>query len=54
MPVYEYVCKKCGEFFERVEKLSEHDSAKVRCPECKSKQVERRFTSVFAVTSKKS
>jgi putative FmdB family regulatory protein len=54
MPVYEYVCKKCGECFERVETVSEHDPAKVRCPECKSKQVERRWSPVFAVTSKKS
>lgn len=54
MPVYEYVCKKCGELFERVETVSEHDPAKVRCPVCKSKQVERRWSPVFAVTSKKS
>ena len=54
MPVYEYLCRKCGESFERVESIKEHDPSKVRCPECKSKKVERRWSPVFAVTSKKS
>lgn len=54
MPVYEYLCRKCGKSFEQVETVKEHDPSKVRCPECKSKKVERRWTSVFAVTSKKS
>ena len=54
MPVYEYLCRKCGKSFERVETVKEHESAKVHCPECKSKKVERRWSSVFAVTSKKS
>ena len=54
MPVYEYLCRKCGKSFERVESIKEHDLSKVRCPECKSKKVERRWSRVSAVTSKKS
>ncbi len=54
MPVYEFTCKKCDKAFELVESISEHDPAKVRCPECKSKKVARRWSSVFAKTSKKS
>ena len=54
MPVYEYLCRKCGKSFERIETVKEHDLSKVNCPECKSKKVERRWSSVFAVTSKKS
>jgi putative FmdB family regulatory protein len=54
MPVYEYLCRSCGKPFELIESVSRHDAAKVRCPECKSKKVERRWSPVFAVTSKKS
>ena len=54
MPVYEYACLKCGEEFERIESVSEHDHSKVRCPACKSTRVERRWSRVYAVTSKKS
>jgi putative FmdB family regulatory protein len=46
--------RKCGKSFERIETVKDHDPAKVRCPKCKSKKVERRWSSVFAVTSKKS
>lgn len=32
MPIYEYVCKKCGHKFEKIQKFSD---AKIRkCPEC--------------------
>ena len=54
MPVYEYVCLKCKKKFERIESVSEHDLSKVRCPKCKSRKVARRWSPVFAVTSKKS
>ncbi len=54
MPVYEFLCHKCGKPFEIIHSISRYDPEKVRCPECKSKRVERRFTTVFAVTSKKS
>ena len=54
MPIYEYTCKKCGKDFDLLQSVHEHDPAKIRCPECKSKKVERRWSRVYAVTSKKS
>ena len=46
MPIYEYVCKQCGENFEE---LVRADTA-VSCPKCRSVKVERRF-STFACAS---
>lgn len=37
MPLYEYVCEKCGRVFEE---LVRGDEA-VRCPQCQSERVER-------------
>jgi putative FmdB family regulatory protein len=54
MPVYEFTCRKCHTAFEVVLPISRFDPKKVKCPACKSRSVERRWTSVFAVTSKKS
>jgi len=39
---------------EIVRPIARFDSKKVKCPSCGSRRVERRWTSVFAVTSKKS
>jgi putative FmdB family regulatory protein len=54
MPVYEFVCRKCRKKFEVVGTVAEYDPKKVKCPKCKSRSVERRWSRVFAVTSKKS
>jgi len=54
MPVYEYDCCKCGKSFELFETVSQHDPSRVRCPHCKSKEVERRWSQIFTITSKKS
>lgn len=32
MPIYEYVCKKCGHKFEKIQKFS--DPKVKKCPEC--------------------
>lgn len=32
MPIYEYVCKKCGHKFEKIQKFS--DAKIKKCPEC--------------------
>jgi len=40
MPIYEYKCSKCGTEFE---KLVVNDR-KVSCPECKSKNVKKKFS----------
>ena len=44
MPIYEYECKKCGNFFSELVFGEEE----VHCPKCKSKRIERQF-SAFAV-----
>jgi len=35
MPIYEYVCQKCGHHLEVMQKLS--DKPLTRCPECRGK-----------------
>ena len=54
MPTYEYECKKCGNRFERIERISEHGSKRIRCPACKSTSVRTVPGSFFAKTSRKS
>jgi putative FmdB family regulatory protein len=41
MPLYEYLCKKCGHRFERIQKFS--DRMVKKCPECGG-QVEQTIT----------
>jgi putative FmdB family regulatory protein len=36
MPIYSYVCDKCGKEFEEFMHLSQKDK-KVKCPKCKGK-----------------
>jgi putative FmdB family regulatory protein len=45
MPIYEYRCQKCEHRFE--EYLSTSDKPVPPCPECKSKKVERIWSSIF-------
>lgn len=54
MPVYEYICKDCHHSFESVLSLKKHDTEKIRCPKCKSKNVEQDVAEFYAVTSRKS
>lgn len=54
MPTYAYHCEKCGETFERVETMAEHEKAKPSCPKCKSKKVTRTPSPFIAKTSRKS
>ena len=54
MPVYEFHCKDCGKPFEITRSAAEFQPTKVKCPSCSSNKVERRWTSVFTITSKKS
>jgi putative FmdB family regulatory protein len=53
MPTYSYRCEKCGENFERVETISEHEAAAAKCPKCGSKKVSAVPGRVYVVTSKK-
>lgn len=54
MPVYEYVCLNCKKKFSETKPVSEYNPARVKCPKCKSKKIEQRWTSVSVTTSKKS
>jgi putative FmdB family regulatory protein len=40
MPIYEFKCLKCDEFFEVIIMSSDDDKA-VACPKCKSTEFER-------------
>lgn len=39
MPIYEYLCEKCGHEFEREQRITE-DPVKT-CPECRARRVRR-------------
>jgi putative FmdB family regulatory protein len=51
MPVYEFACRDCQKI---VRPMSESSSANVMCAHCASTKVERIWSTVHAVTSKKS
>lgn len=48
MPLYEYVCKKCGARFEEMTTFAKADE--MTCIECGSKKVER-LASTFACST---
>jgi len=54
MPTYEYACTQCRKKFEIVMAVSERESARIRCPKCKSLKVVPRISGFFAKTTKKS
>jgi putative FmdB family regulatory protein len=54
MPVYEYVCRACGKRFSESKSIAAYDPKKVKCPKCKSKRVDRVWSTVQVSTSKKS
>jgi putative FmdB family regulatory protein len=54
MPAYQYRCAKCGDVFEHIEHVAEHETAHLCCPKCGSDSVQHVPPRVFAKTSKKS
>ncbi|NQT09556.1 MAG: zinc ribbon domain-containing protein [Desulfobacteraceae bacterium] len=40
MPIYEYKCLKCQEYFEMLV-MSQDEELELRCPKCKSEEFER-------------
>jgi putative FmdB family regulatory protein len=54
MPVYEFTCRDCQKTFEIIRPMSESSSVNVTCVHCGSNKVERIWSTVYAVTSKKS
>lgn len=54
MPVYEFACRGCHKKFETVQSIVKFNASKVKCPKCGSKKVDRIWSRVYTVTSKKS
>jgi putative FmdB family regulatory protein len=54
MPHYEFVCNACQKTFTETLTIVEHDAEKTACPHCGSHEVEQRWSTFSAVTSKKS
>ena len=54
VPTYQYLREKCGNSFERIESMAEHENAKAKCPKCDSKKVTQVPGRIHVVTSKKS
>jgi putative FmdB family regulatory protein len=54
MPHYEFVCNACQKTFTEILTISEHDVEKTACPHCGSHEVEQRWSTFSAVTSRKS
>jgi putative FmdB family regulatory protein len=53
MPVYEFTCRDCQKSFEIVRPMAQ-STATTTCPACGSTRVDRTYSHVYAVTSKKS
>ncbi len=54
MPTYEYECRECSAEFMKVMSMAEYAQARVSCPACGSERISRKFSPVYAKTSKKS
>jgi putative FmdB family regulatory protein len=54
MPVYEFRCIACGKKFQVIESIKDYDPKKMKCVKCESRRVERIWSAVHVVTSKKS
>ncbi|MDI7261736.1 MAG: zinc ribbon domain-containing protein [Thermodesulfobacteriota bacterium] len=44
MPIYEYRCRKCGDIFEKIQKISETGDS-LQCPYCGGKKPEKVLSS---------
>jgi putative FmdB family regulatory protein len=57
MPIYEFLCQKCGKGFVFSSSISEYERKRTegfQCPECGSPEVVRQMSSVQVKTTKKS
>lgn len=44
MPIYEYQCRRCGEVFEKIQKVNEKADS-LQCPYCGEKKPEKILSS---------
>ncbi len=49
MPLFEFVCKKCGLKFEQM--VFSINEEEIECPDCKSKEIEKQFSTFSAGNS---
>jgi len=54
VPIYEFHCRKCGADFTVALTLKEYEKKDAACPECKGTDVERAFSTLQVITSRKS
>lgn len=54
MPVYEYLCNKCGKTFSEILTIAQMEKQKMKCPKCKSGDVKRIVSHIHTITKKKS
>jgi putative FmdB family regulatory protein len=54
MPEYDYKCEGCGHSFTVSLGIKEHDTARIKCPKCKSAKARQKITTFTATTKKKS
>jgi putative FmdB family regulatory protein len=54
VPIYEFHCRKCGADFTLALTLKEYEKAAAACPECRATDVERAYSTMQVITSKKS
>ncbi len=45
MPIYEFKCQKCEEFFELLIMNKENENNEIKCPACKAQSFERIMSS---------
>ena len=53
MPVYEYVCEKCGKPFSLFLSYADYDAAVVNCPDCGSGEIRRKIRPIRVATDEK-
>lgn len=54
MPAYDYICNNCKKEFTLFLSIKDYEaSPRVTCPNCKSPDVQRKFSEFFAKTASK-
>lgn len=54
MPHYEFLCRDCQKFFDKILSLIDYEEGDIVCPRCGSRNVEQRWSAISAIASKKS
>ncbi|NLW32819.1 MAG: zinc ribbon domain-containing protein [Fibrobacter sp.] len=49
MPIFEYICQKCGKKFEEL--VASNHSEEIFCPDCGSHKTEKQFSVIGAIST---